>query len=49
MRHFHDDLAADYDLVYADGQASIDRRGGRALPLIDAALGSGEGPPRDRL
>ncbi|WNI25388.1 class I SAM-dependent methyltransferase [Streptomyces sp. ITFR-16] len=38
VRHFYDDLAADYDLMYADWQASIERQAAALSTLIDAAL-----------
>ncbi|WLQ33191.1 class I SAM-dependent methyltransferase [Streptomyces castrisilvae] len=49
VRHFYDGLAAGYDLMYADWQASIDRQATALSTLIDAALGSGEGVAHDVL
>ncbi|WP_406288710.1 class I SAM-dependent methyltransferase [Streptomyces sp. NBC_00209] len=47
VRDFYDDLAADYDLVYADWQASIERQAAALSGLITTALG--EGAPYDVL
>ncbi|MGW2559738.1 class I SAM-dependent methyltransferase [Streptomyces sp. NPDC001514] len=40
-RHFYDDLAADYDLMYADWDASITRQAEALDALIAEALGPG--------
>lgn len=41
VRHFYDDLAADYDLMYADWQASIERQAAALSELIDTAPPTG--------
>ncbi|MFC8534975.1 class I SAM-dependent methyltransferase [Streptomyces sp. NPDC057249] len=41
VRDFYDDLASDYDLMYADWQASIERQGAALSGLIGTALGGG--------
>lgn len=44
VRHFYDDLAADYDLIYADWEASIARQADALSALIDGTADSGNGP-----
>ncbi|MGQ4485807.1 class I SAM-dependent methyltransferase [Streptomyces sp. SAS_281] len=41
VRDFYDDLASDYDLMYADWQAGIDRQGAALSGLIGTALAEG--------
>lgn len=43
VRHFYDDLAAEYDLIYADWEASIARQAAALSALIDGTAGSGSG------
>ncbi|WP_329542177.1 class I SAM-dependent methyltransferase [Streptomyces sp. NBC_01358] len=43
VRHFYDDLAADYDLIYADWEASIARQADALSALIDGTADSGNG------
>ncbi|MEU5825302.1 class I SAM-dependent methyltransferase [Streptomyces sp. NPDC047803] len=49
VRHFYDDLASDYDLMYADWQASIERQAAALSGLIGTALGDGGGAGFDVL
>ncbi|MFD5072003.1 class I SAM-dependent methyltransferase [Streptomyces sp. NPDC058369] len=49
VRHFYDDLAADYDLMYADWRASIERQAAALSGMIGAALGNSEGAGYDVL
>ncbi|MFI6961279.1 class I SAM-dependent methyltransferase [Streptomyces sp. NPDC050255] len=43
VRHFYDDLAAEYDLVYADWEASIARQAAALSALIGGTVDSGNG------
>lgn len=43
VRHFYDDLAAEYDLIYADWEASIARQAAALSALIGGTVDSGNG------
>ncbi|MFE9818984.1 class I SAM-dependent methyltransferase [Streptomyces sp. NBC_00236] len=43
VRHFYDDLAAGYDLIYTDWEASIARQAAALAALIGGTVGSGNG------